>query len=527
MAGDGAGGLYVADENSQRVLHYSQGSVSADGVWGQPDSTGSMANFAGVNAVGLDLPISVAVDTSGDLLVADAGNSRVLSYPAAAPSQPVISGISTTPNPPVAGQQFSFTITGTNFNPATALVNFNGPGCAPPFPCAAQLASATSTASQLVGSVTLPMAGAFTVTVQNGTAGTASNSVSLTVMPAVSSSPPPAISGIATNPNPPVAGQVFSLTISGSNFNPATAVVNFSGPNCSPCVAQFLSPNTATQIGGTMTLQTAGSYTVAVQNGTAGTSSGFPLTVSSASSGPGPTPTGPQILSYVQFGGDWSTSLQIVNPTSASTTFLLRFRGSGGSAASVPVTQSGPTQGSLGNITQISATLASGAIATYTLGGANSTIVYAQLDSGTVQIHAFSQNTLAPPAQLPSFSCAPNCRRVAQVGISSCPVTSVLPFDLSDPTNQDMALGVVNPSGTNANLTISTQFDNGAGPGGSLQFSAGRQAVNKIEETRVFPFGTNLFGRRGTLTFQSDGPGVCVVGLPLGFSIGVVPAFSR
>ena len=82
VAVDPAGGLYVADFQNNRVLHYPRrcpsAGCSADRVYGQPDLD---STFAGDGAVGLDGPVGVAVDPAGGIYVADSLHNRVLHYP--------------------------------------------------------------------------------------------------------------------------------------------------------------------------------------------------------------------------------------------------------------------------------------------------------------------------------------------------------------------------------------------------------------------------------------------------------------
>lgn len=70
--------------------------------------------------------------------------------------------------------------------------------------------------------------------------------------------------------------------MSGSNFNPATAQFLFNGPGCCPCTVpnSVLTTKNANLMIGPVRLNTAGSYTVSVQNGSGGaTSNGLSLTV--------------------------------------------------------------------------------------------------------------------------------------------------------------------------------------------------------------------------------------------------------
>jgi len=79
---DSNGNLYVADYGNNRVLFYPSGSTTATRVYGQGGSfTTDTANNGGISASSLDLPSAVALDSNNNLYVADEGNSRVLFYP--------------------------------------------------------------------------------------------------------------------------------------------------------------------------------------------------------------------------------------------------------------------------------------------------------------------------------------------------------------------------------------------------------------------------------------------------------------
>jgi sugar lactone lactonase YvrE len=81
LAVDSSGNLYVADGNNSRVLFYLSGSTTATGVYGQLGSfTTGTANLGGVSATSLENPAGLALDSSGNLYVADAYNNRVLFY---------------------------------------------------------------------------------------------------------------------------------------------------------------------------------------------------------------------------------------------------------------------------------------------------------------------------------------------------------------------------------------------------------------------------------------------------------------
>ena len=81
LAVDKANNLYVADTNNNRVLQYispfTTGTV-ADKVFGQASFAGSACNSPAEGAATMCTPTGVALDTLGNLYVADFSNSRVL-----------------------------------------------------------------------------------------------------------------------------------------------------------------------------------------------------------------------------------------------------------------------------------------------------------------------------------------------------------------------------------------------------------------------------------------------------------------
>ncbi|HVA79058.1 MAG TPA: NHL repeat-containing protein, partial [Candidatus Binataceae bacterium] len=90
VAADAAGNLYVADTNNNRVLVFAApfagfsgaqiAGLSASVVFGQPNAQSSAANNGGISASSLSDPWGLAVDSSGNLFVADNLNSRVLVF---------------------------------------------------------------------------------------------------------------------------------------------------------------------------------------------------------------------------------------------------------------------------------------------------------------------------------------------------------------------------------------------------------------------------------------------------------------
>ncbi|MES0489396.1 MAG: NHL repeat-containing protein [Leptospirales bacterium] len=81
VAVDSSDGIYVADNSNCRVLYYASGSTSASRVYGQDGSLwANICNSGGITPDSLNSPTGVALDSSGNLYVADAFNNRVLYY---------------------------------------------------------------------------------------------------------------------------------------------------------------------------------------------------------------------------------------------------------------------------------------------------------------------------------------------------------------------------------------------------------------------------------------------------------------
>ncbi len=104
LALDSAGDLYVADTSNNRVLEFDAPfaiDASAHMVFGQTSDTGKFANAGGIGAATLNGPAGVALDLAGDLYIADTFNNRVLEF-----TTPRTSGVTTAAI--VFGQQGSF-----------------------------------------------------------------------------------------------------------------------------------------------------------------------------------------------------------------------------------------------------------------------------------------------------------------------------------------------------------------------------------------------------------------------------------
>lgn len=83
VAVDKQGNVWVADSSNHRVLEYDTPLATdsvADRVYGQPDFTSNLSNNGGISESTLYIPFDVVVDDGGNLWVADSGNLRVLEY---------------------------------------------------------------------------------------------------------------------------------------------------------------------------------------------------------------------------------------------------------------------------------------------------------------------------------------------------------------------------------------------------------------------------------------------------------------
>ena len=88
---DPGGNVWVADAGNNRVVRFPAGATTGTAatiVLGQPDLNSNAPNNGGLSASSLDLPNAVIVDNSGNVWVADSGNNRVLEYLA-----PITSGM--------------------------------------------------------------------------------------------------------------------------------------------------------------------------------------------------------------------------------------------------------------------------------------------------------------------------------------------------------------------------------------------------------------------------------------------------
>jgi hypothetical protein len=89
---------------------------------------------------------------------------------------PQLGAVTTMPDPPFRGQEFTFTVNGDGFDETTA-ITFAGPGCL--MGCPAEKIYMRSQ-NQINGAVRLP-AGLFVITARNGTGPVSPNSLTINV----------------------------------------------------------------------------------------------------------------------------------------------------------------------------------------------------------------------------------------------------------------------------------------------------------------------------------------------------------
>lgn len=122
MTIDRRGGIYVADWQNHRLLYFQNplnADTTADRVIAQPDFTSGTPNVAGPGT-GLHLPIDLAFDVDGRLLVADSGNHRILAF-----DKPAIAEY-LQPADAVFGQLGSFTGKSLNHGLAPPITDADG-----------------------------------------------------------------------------------------------------------------------------------------------------------------------------------------------------------------------------------------------------------------------------------------------------------------------------------------------------------------------------------------------------------------
>jgi sugar lactone lactonase YvrE len=176
VAIDTAGNLFVADTDNSTVREITpSGGVST--LAGQNGTTGSADGMEG--AARFNFPAGIAAGSSGNIYVADTNNHAIRAV-----ILPVAPGITTQPQSQTVtvGANVQFSVTTSGSPAPTYQWNFNG----------AAISGATSSTLSLTN-VQTTSAGTYTVTVTNGSGSLASANATLTVSAAPS--PPPSSGG--------------------------------------------------------------------------------------------------------------------------------------------------------------------------------------------------------------------------------------------------------------------------------------------------------------------------------------------
>ncbi len=318
--------------SSQTITINGTGFVNAPTLlvtWSTGSSTLSGSQVAFVSSTQLRMTITTQNDPDNWTVKVTNPNggwsSSAFPFAVVAPT-PVISSIATNPVSPTTGT-FTFTINGSGFSSAAALIHVTGPGCTP---CTIpNNVLTTKTTSTLSGPATLNTAGSYSFVVQNGflvsngSAGPQSGGANVTVTSAIVA---PTITSVSPNP---VTGSPSSqtITINGTGFvNTPTLLVTWSTGSSTLSASQvaFVS---STQLRMTITTQNdPDNWTVKVTNPNGGgSSSAFPFAVVA------PTP----VIS--------SIATNPVSPTTGTFTFTINGSGFSSAAALIHVTGPGCT----------------------------------------------------------------------------------------------------------------------------------------------------------------------------------------
>lgn len=81
IAMDSGGNVFIADTSNVRVLYYPAGSTTATRVYGQPNMTSTTVNNGGISATSMTNPYGITAEPAGGLYIGDAFNNRILYYP--------------------------------------------------------------------------------------------------------------------------------------------------------------------------------------------------------------------------------------------------------------------------------------------------------------------------------------------------------------------------------------------------------------------------------------------------------------
>ena len=372
-------------------------------------------------------------------------NGQTLTATLGTPTTINISPTSVTASP----NSFPLTINGSNFDPATAQIVVTGPGCATITTCVVHNnVLATKNPAQIVGPVIISNPGTFTIQVQNGSAGTLSNGQTLTATLGTPTTINISPTSVTASPNS------FPLTINGSNFDPATAQIVVTGPGC-PTTTSCVVPNgvlttkNSGQVVGPVTISNAGTFTIQVQNGSAGTlSNGQTLTATLG------TPT--------------TTNISPTSVTASPNSFPLTINGSNFNPATVQIVVTGPSCP-----TTTSCVVSNGVLTTKNSGQVVGPVTISNAGTFTIQVQNGSAGTLSNGQTLTATAAI---HPVAAISPTSGKfnVTTFTRTDTGFTPNGGITQNVTYPNG---GLTVLHQMADGNG-NYSNSFVLGAQAGN-------------------------------------------------
>ncbi len=294
---------------------------------------------------------------------------------------------------------FTLTIAGSGFDPSAAQIVITGPGCATTTTCVVPNGVLTTrSATQLAGPITLANVGTFTVQVQNGPGGLLSNGRTITAGETTGGPTPgpatPSISGVS--PTVVTVGS-FSLTISGSNFDPANAQIVVTGPGCAAdtCVVptNVLTTRSATQLAGPVTLANPGTFSIQVRNGSNGSLSNGRTVTANAS----------------------VPSIDSLSPTTVITgTFSLAINGNNFDPASAQIVVTGP-----GCATDTACVVPANVLTTRSATQLAGPVTLANPGTFTIQVRNGSSGSLSNGRTVTAIAGAPSISSISPTSVTA------------------------------------------------------------------------------------------------------------
>ena len=420
VAVDGAGNLYIADRGNNRVR------------WVSP--TGIITTVAGTGALGysgdgglatsaqLNGPYGLAIDSAGNIYVADSGNGAVRLLQPVAGSTVLIATSSPLPIGAV-GVAYSQTLVASGG--ALPYIWSVTSGALP-------AGLALSSGGVIAGTPTAAGTSTFGITVSDAISVTAGQSFNLTISPTSL-----AIATPSTLPSGSITGAYSQILAATGGVPPYTWSI------LSGALPPGLALSSAGVIAGTPATTGAYGFTAQAQDSRSATASqAFSLTVTATAALPRAG-----VFSQIATGGGWDTTIWLVNRSSAPAPTTLVFHGDDGGPLSLPLTVTQPgvsqqvTAATLDRVIAPNTTLvvATGALASNVEGWAD------VLSNGALSGFAVFRYAGASEAAVPLQS---------QIDTSIS-----LPFDNTGGYSTGVA--IVNLSGSPANLTAVVWDENG------------------------------------------------------------------